>query len=144
MNKLGIFVAAVVVALGGFWITQDNSATPSDQPNAAVAAGALASVIVPDQLSDNAAIGKRAFEANCAACHAVNAAGQDGVAPPLIHKIYEPSHHGDESFQRAVALGVRSHHWPFGDMPAVDGVGRADVTYIIAYIRELQRANGIQ
>ena len=52
----------------------------------------------------NAQSGKRGFEAKCAACHGVNAAGQDGVAPPLVHKIYEPSHHGDESFQRAVSL----------------------------------------
>ena len=57
--------------------------------------------------------------------------------------IYEPSHHGDEAFQRAAAVGVRGHHWPFGDMPPVEGVTRGDVTMIIAYIRELQRANGI-
>ena len=81
--------------------------------------------------------------AKCAACHGVNAAGKDGVAPPLVHKIYEPSHHGDESFQRAAALGVRAHHWPFGNMPAVEGVTRGDVKMITAYIRELQRANGI-
>jgi len=40
-------------------------------------------------------------------------------------------------------MGVRGHHWPFGDMPPVEGVTRGDVTMIIAYIRELQRANGI-
>jgi len=79
----------------------------------------------------------------CAACHGANAAGQDGVAPPLVHVIYEPSHHGDEAFQRAAELGVRGHHWPFGNMPPVEGVTRADVTMITAYIRELQRANGI-
>jgi hypothetical protein len=73
----------------------------------------------------------------------VNAAGQDGVAPPLVHIIYEPSHHGDESFQRAVAMGVRGHHWPFGDMPPVGGITRADVKMITFYIRELQLANGI-
>ena len=87
--------------------------------------------------------GSCGFEAKCAACHGVNAAGQDGVAPPLVHKVYEPSHHGDESFQRAASLGVRAHHWPFGNMPAVEGLTRGDVKMIIAYIRELQRANGI-
>jgi len=40
-------------------------------------------------------------------------------------------------------LGVRAHHWSFGNMPAVEGLTRADVKMIIAYIRELQRANGI-
>ena len=103
----------------------------------------LANVILPETLSQNAESGKRGFEAKCAACHGVNAAGQDGVAPPLVHKVYEPSHHGDESFQRAASLGVRAHHWPFGNMPAVEGLTRGDVKMIIAYIRELQRANGI-
>ncbi len=100
-------------------------------------------MLIPETLSRNAQIGKLGFEAKCAICHGVNAAGQDGVAPPLVHIIYEPSHHGDESFQRAIAMGVRGHHWPFGNMPPVEGVTRADVTMITAYIRELQLANGI-
>ena len=103
----------------------------------------LATVIVPETFSSNATIGLKAFEAKCKACHAENGAGQKDVAPPLVHKIYEPNHHGDESFQRAAALGVRSHHWPFGDMPPVEGVTRGDVKMIVAYIRELQQANGI-
>ena len=69
--------------------------------------------------------------------------GQQGIAPPLVHKIYEPSHHGDESFQIAVAMGVRSHHWKFGNMPAIENLTRSDVSAIVAYVRELQRANGI-
>ncbi|WP_177193449.1 c-type cytochrome [Nereida ignava] len=104
---------------------------------------ALVKVILPDNFSDKAKVGQVGFNAKCAACHGVNAAGKDGIAPPLVHKIYEPSHHGDESFQRAAALGVRAHHWPFGNMPAVEGVTRGDVKMITAYIRELQRANGI-
>ena len=104
----------------------------------------IASVIVPDTLSTRAQIGRKAYEAKCAACHGRNAAGQGGIAPPLVHVIYEPGHHGDESFQRAVAYGVPAHHWRFGDMPPVEGLSRRDVTAIIAYIRELQRANGIR
>ncbi|MFZ8875205.1 MAG: cytochrome c, partial [Paracoccaceae bacterium] len=61
----------------------------------------------------------------------------------LVHKIYEPSHHGDQSFQMAVAMGVRSHHWKFGNMPAIEGLSREDVFQITQYVRELQRANGI-
>jgi len=108
-----------------------------------VAEGTLANVLSPDTLSQNAQIGKLAFEVKCVSCHGTNAAGQAGVAPPLVHIIYEQNHHGDESFQRATALGVRAHHWSFGNMPAVEGLTRADVKMIIAYIRELQRANGI-
>ena len=83
---------------------------------------ALAKVILPETFSENAKVGKLLYEAKCVACHAVNASGQDGVAPPLVHKIYEPSHHGDESFQRAVSLGVQAHHWRFGNMLPVEGL----------------------
>ncbi|MBV1864502.1 MAG: cytochrome c, partial [Rhodobacteraceae bacterium] len=72
-----------------------------------------------------------------------NAGGRDGLAPPLVHKIYEPSHHGDMSFLLAAQNGVRAHHWPFGNMPPVAGVTRGDVVGIVSYIRELQRENGI-
>ena len=104
---------------------------------------ALVAIKTPESYSQNAQIGQRLFEATCADCHGPNAVGQAGVAPPLIHIIYEPNHHGDESFQRAVALGVRAHHWKFGNMPAVAGLTRAEVKSIIAYVRELQRHNGI-
>ena len=100
-------------------------------------------VLLPDTLSENAQIGKLAFEAKCTSCHGTNAAGREGVAPPLVHIIYESNHHGDESFQRAVAMGVQAHHWSFGNMPAVEGLTRGDVKMIIKYIRELQRENGI-
>jgi hypothetical protein len=39
---------------------------------------------------------------------------------------------------------VRAHHWRFGNMPPVDGVNRAEVEKIVAYVRALQRANGIE
>lgn len=142
--KSTIAIAAILVAGGvgyAMWPTVPHTTTT----DAAIVMedGVLANVLLPDTLSQNAQIGQLAYEAKCAACHGVNAAGQDGVAPPLVHVIYEPSHHGDEAFQRAAAVGVRGHHWPFGDMPPVEGVTRGDVTMIIAYIRELQRANGI-
>lgn len=104
----------------------------------------LVSVAVPKTLSARAQLGRKTYEANCAPCHGRNAAGQDGVAPPLVHIIYEPGHHGDESFQRAVSRGVRAHHWRFGDMPPVEGLTRGDVAAVIAYVREMQRANGIR
>ena len=95
------------------------------------------------EISGNELIGKNVFDAKCASCHGENATGKYGLAPPLVHKIYEPSHHGDMAFVRAAQLGVKSHHWKFGDMPPVDGVTEAEVAYIIAYVRTLQRANGI-
>ena len=65
------------------------------------------------------------------------------MGPPLVHVIYEPSHHGDAAFVLAVRPGVRAHHWPFGNMLPVEGVSDRAVADIIAYVRALQRANGI-
>ncbi len=137
---------AILLLLGAaalvFWFLMEpgNLVTQS----AAEPDPAIVEIVVPETLSANGQIGKTVFEAACAQCHGLNAVGQADVAPPLVHIIYEPSHHGDEAFQRAVANGVRGHHWPFGDMPPVEGLTRGDVQMIIAYIRELQRANGIR
>jgi cytochrome c2 len=132
--------SALAVAFGlasALWLSVNNSADDI------IIKSVSTNVLLPDTLSQNAQIGKLAFEAKCTSCHGTNAAGRDGVAPPLLHIIYEPNHHGDESIQRAVAMGVQAHHWSFGNMPAVEGLTRGDVKMIIKYIRELQRENGI-
>jgi mono/diheme cytochrome c family protein len=103
----------------------------------------IVEVALPTELSEQARIGKQAFDAKCAACHGTNAAGQNGVAPPLVHKIYEPNHHSDMAFVIAAKNGVRAHHWNFGNMPPVEGLTDGDVKLIARYIRELQKENGI-
>ena len=87
--------------------------------------------------------GQRLFDASCAGCHGALAAGSD-VGPPLVHAYYQPSHHADIAFHRAVELGVRPHHWRYGPMPRVPGLTTADVGRITAYVRWLQRQAGIQ
>jgi cytochrome c len=141
MKTRTIFGAAALLAGAGylFWPTGEQAS----QSAGTTIGDAFAEVTVPEVFSENAQIGERAYTAHCAACHGANAAGQDGIAPPLVHVIYEPNHHGDESFQRAATVGVQSHHWRFGNMPSVEGITRGDVTLIVAYIRELQSANGI-
>ena len=133
----------ILLGVGGlaYWFTMGSDSQVAQVPEEPTSA--IVEIVIPEPLSANAQVGKAAFEAKCSACHGVNAVGQNDVAPPLVHKIYEPSHHADESFQRAVTLGVRQHHWPFGNMPPVEGLTRDEVTMIIAYVRELQRANGI-
>ncbi|NNG15778.1 MAG: cytochrome c, partial [Gemmatimonadales bacterium] len=84
----------------------------------------------PDQFRQ----GEEVFDAHCATCHGSHAVGTDR-GPPLVHQIYEPSHHADEAFQRAVTFGVQAHHWNFGSMQPVEGVTREDVTEIIGYVR---------
>ena len=134
---ISVFFALLFVTFGVQYFS-NGSASAAMEPGTA-----LVEIKTPKSYSENAQIGVRLFEAKCADCHGSNAVGQAGVAPPLIHIIYEPNHHGGESFQRAVALGVRAHHWKFGNMPAVAGLTRAEVKSIIAYVRELQRHNSI-
>ncbi len=139
-----VLVPAIAVGVGGYVYVASPDHQSERRPEAGQANAALAEVSLPEALSARGKLGQRAFDAKCASCHGRNAAGRDGLAPPLVHNIYEPGHHGDESFQRAVAMGVRAHHWTFGNMPPVEGLTRGDVSLIVAYIRELQRANGIQ
>ena len=103
--------------------------------------GATVDVVLA-ALSQAAEQGEALFNANCATCHGDNAAGTS-LGPPLIHDIYNPGHHSDDAFYLAAAIGVRQHHWTYGDMPAQPQVSRDEVTTIIRYIRELQEANGI-
>lgn len=141
----GLVVAGVVFAwqlMPSGQMNGGHSMVPPDLSDVEKGA-AIVQIVVPEELSTNAQIGKIGFEAKCAACHGVNAAGQNGVAPPLVHITYEPNHHGDASFIQAVKNGVRAHHWGFGNMPPVEGLTTGDVKMIVAYVRELQRANGI-
>ncbi len=151
MDKLTGLIGAVVIgglAIAGWqWMSapaapQGHSMTPPDT-SAIKEGAAIAEVALPAELSANAQLGKGIFDAACAKCHGANAAGQNGVAPPLVHKIYESGHHSDMAFMMAAQNGVRAHHWDFGNMPKIDGVTQGDVKMIVAYVRELQRANGI-
>ncbi len=99
------------------------------------------SVEVPE-LSALARKGEAAYGRYCAECHGVRAAGGD-KGPPLVHRLYNPNHHSDESFVVAVRRGARAHHWRFGDMKPVPKVTNEELFTIIRYVRKLQKANGI-
>ena len=86
--------------------------------------------------------GQVLFEENCSACHGVDLTGTD-QGPPLIHAFYKPSHHGDAAFYRAALKGVRSHHWNFGDMPAVAGMTKQKLNSIVPYIRFIQKQKNL-
>ncbi len=88
------------------------------------------------------AAGDSLFAHHCIECHGESARGTD-QGPPLVHKVYEPGHHADFAFLRAVQFGVAAHHWRFGNMLPVSGVTRQQVTEIVGYVRWLQREAGI-
>ncbi|WIV52347.1 c-type cytochrome (plasmid) [Marivivens sp. LCG002] len=141
--KYTYLLIGAVVAIGVAipMLTQSNK-TPEAQVAAAGNPSGLVEIQMPE-LSGNGPIGRTIFENACAKCHGQNGVGNAEAGPPLIHKIYEPNHHGDESFHRAVTMGVNSHHWQFGNMPAVQGLSRGDVAMVVEYIRQIQRANRI-
>ena len=140
--------AILVAAIAFYWwmVAPTDRATPvvnaaMHGADSAAPAPDANSLIIP-QLSQTAMSGEIAFNENCSGCHGTNAAGTD-QGPPLIHKIYEPSHHADISFAMAANNGVRAHHWRFGNMPPVEGITDAKIRWITAYVREIQAANGI-
>lgn len=123
-----ILIATGLIVGGGFYLIRE--------------AEQEITVVVPE-LSPEATVGMTAFETYCFECHGKNAAGTD-KGPPLVHPVYRPAHHGDFSFVRAVTNGVPQHHWLFGSMPPQPQVSRQEIDHIIVYLRELQRANGIE
>ena len=129
MKTSHVIALIVAVAAGGVWLWSASQET--ERPNAIPAA---------DEVKITA--GKAGFEAHCAVCHGPGATGTD-QGPPLVHKIYEPSHHADIAFQMAVKNGARAHHWEFGNMPPVPAVSDGEVAEITSYVRSLQREAGI-
>jgi mono/diheme cytochrome c family protein len=128
-ETLSMLLSVLGLTLGLYAMT----ACDSSQPKPAAGGGT-----VPAELQ----AGEAKFNAHCSACHGPQATGtQQG--PPLVHKIYEPNHHGDAAFLRAAEFGVKAHHWEFGNMPKIEGVSSSDVEQIIRYIRWLQRQAGI-
>lgn len=138
MMRVWIAAGAVIAIAAGYVLLKRENG-----PSVEATAGApLVAVKVPE-LTGDALKGEALFNENCASCHGKNAAGRDGVGPPLVHKIYQPNHHADGSFLLAALRGARSHHWPFGDMPPVEGIKEDQVASIVTYVRTLQRENGI-
>ncbi len=128
-TRLWVLTVALLLVAGFWWLGPNRSG------------GGPVDVTLPE-LSRPAQAGQKAFAEHCAACHGDTAGGTD-QGPPLVHKIYEPNHHADAAFVLAAKRGVIRHHWNFGNMPPQPQVGERAMQQIIAFVRELQVANGI-
>ncbi len=130
MNRKIVFAAAAAAAaMAVFLFAPRHSNTPRGK----------SAVIVPRVTLVK---GRTLFLQNCMQCHGRGAQGSD-KGPPLVHRFYEPNHHGDIAFYLAVERGVRQHHWSFGDMKPLPKVKRGEVTLIVRYVRGLQKKAGI-
>lgn len=98
--------------------------------------------IVEPKLSGKTVYGKLSFDKYCASCHGKNGAGTS-KGPTFLHRVYHPGHHGDQAFFLAAKNGAKAHHWRFGNMPPVAGVTDQQLDMIVAYVRALQKANGV-
>ncbi|MDE0168815.1 MAG: cytochrome c [bacterium] len=139
VRRRGLLALVAIVSSG--WLAGCGEGEDDGYSTADAAEAPGVSVSVPD-LSDTALQGAELFGANCSECHGASAGGSS-QGPPLVDKIYEPGHHADFSFVRAVEVGSPQHHWQFGDMDPVPGLSPEEVNKIICYVRELQYANGI-
>ena len=136
LGPTAAILAAAAVTLTGCQAGADSGeARPADEVQVLLRQVAA---IAPVEFAE----GKALFEEYCSACHGPAADGTE-QGPPLAHKIYEPSHHADAAFVLAVRIGVRAHHWRFGDMQPVPAVTEEMVPEIVGYVRWLQREVGI-
>ncbi len=87
--------------------------------------------------------GETVYSQNCASCHGADLEGTD-KGPSQLSVVYEPNHHSDDSYRSAIANGVPQHHWPFGDMPPVQGLSADEVEAVIGFIRSEQEQRGFQ
>lgn len=87
--------------------------------------------------------GAALYAENCASCHGADLRGTDD-GPSHLSIVYEPDHHGDDSFRAAILDGTRQHHWTFGDMEPITGLSGAEIDEIIAYVRSEQERLGFE
>jgi mono/diheme cytochrome c family protein len=125
-----MFRVTIIAAMLGLALAACSSAG-SDSPG------------IPVQNSDLVAAGDPLYQANCAECHGSDLRGTD-KGPSHLSNVYVPGHHGDQAFVVAARVGVRAHHWDFGNMAPVEGLSDDDLTAIIAFVRENQRIEGFE
>ena len=87
--------------------------------------------------------GATIYQARCASCHGEDLRGTD-KGPSQLSIVYEPNHHGDESYRSAIRNGVAQHHWDFGNMPAVEDITDDQIERVITYIRTQQQELGFE
>ena len=127
--NIEVLLCLITVAVASFFVFLQNVKVTATELKVGEP---IANILVPDQISDLGLLGKNIFEIKYQSCHGINAAGCHEMGPPLVHKIYEPSHHSDQSFYRAMALGLKSHNWRSGNMAAIEDLTKGDVKAIIS------------
>lgn len=135
--RAALVAAAIAVSLAGAACGGDDDGATDGPVEDGASAGVGAG---PDA---DLALGETVYAENCAECHGEDLRGTDRGPSPLS-EVYEPGHHPDASFAAAIAQGSPQHHWEFGDMPPVEGLDEAETAAVIAYVRSVQEAEGLE
>lgn len=99
--------------------------------------------LVQPGLTGAAQAGKAVFDRVCAVCHGAALRGTD-QGPPLIHAWYAPGGgHDDSQVLKVLREGTTGHMWKLGDMPKPEGLKPGEDKAVLAYVRAMQAANGI-
>lgn len=133
---VGVAAAVILLAVAGGGEQGDTSLPRDPMTGKSVFS-------IPVQTPALVAEGEVLYQASCATCHTVSAEGT-ALGPSHLSVIYNPDHHADAAFVRAVVGGVASHHWGFGDMLPISGLTDDDLVRIIAFVRESQRIKGFE
>ena len=128
-------VVALVASLALVACTGNDSGAPAATPTPPPAASPAATAV---PILD----GETLFRQTCAVCHGIDLQGTN-QGPPFLDRLYHPNHHSDAAFRLAVQRGVIAHHWPFGNMPKIEGLSDDQVEAIITYVRGQQQQAGL-
>lgn len=102
-----------------------------------------ASPTIPE-LSASAQHGRVVLNERCADCHGIDGTGGSRKGPPILHSMYRREIFPDFQFKRSVLDGKREKNWRFGPMEPVKGLSDEDINGVIAFVREVQDATGIE
>lgn len=104
--------------------------------------GTLASACAADDPDTGPVDGAALVARSCAACHGPDLAGT-AVGPSLLIDLYGPAQLTDQAIVDAIRDGVPPQRFSFGPMPMIAGLDDDEVAAIVAHVRALQAAAGI-
>jgi len=96
------------------------------------------------ELTVSGKLGRIIVNEQCAECHGEDATGNSRNGPPLMHPMYREEIFPDFHFRRVLKEGRPSRAWQFGPMPAQPQLSDEDITNVIAFIREVHDATGVE
>jgi mono/diheme cytochrome c family protein len=121
-----------------------NRLVPSAATSLVVVAG-LALAACGEDAPDAAGVvsGPVVYEARCASCHGADLGG-GALGPSLRSELYGPEQFTDDQIRASISQGAEQVNWEFGPMPMVSGLSAAEIDAVVAHVRGVQAAEGLE